>query len=143
SRSADWRGLHGVGSLRSPRQQAAARAMWAKRDAIAAREDLSPHRVIRDREIVAAAKAAVRGRAAFDRGLPASLRKKAMWWKAARSGVALPASPLPPRPASAYPPPHELWSRGCPRACTRSQALRPAVSELFENLAAPTENLLQ
>src|SRR5690625_5264824 len=31
SRSADWRGLHGVGSLRSPRQQAAARAMWAKR----------------------------------------------------------------------------------------------------------------
>ncbi|HJB11583.1 MAG TPA: HRDC domain-containing protein [Candidatus Brachybacterium merdavium] len=143
SRSADWRGLHGVGSLRSPRQQAAARAMWAKRDEIAAREDLSPHRVIRDREIVAAAKEAVRGREAFDRALPASLRKKDMWWKAARSGVDLPASHLPQRPAPSYPPPHKLWSKKYPQAWTRYQALRAAVTELSEQLDVPTENLLQ
>src|SRR5690625_5885621 len=84
--------------------------MWAKRDEIAAREDLSPHRVIRDREIVAAAKEAVRGREAFDRALPASLRKKDKWWKAARSGVDLPASHLPQRRSEEHT--SELQSRG-------------------------------
>ena len=55
SRQGRWRAMHGLGALRSPRQLAAARAMWERRDAIAQREDLSPHRIIRDREIVAAA----------------------------------------------------------------------------------------
>lgn len=143
SRSASWRGLHGLGSLRSARQQAAARAMWAKRDEIAARADLSPHRVIRDREIVAAAKESVRGREAFDRALPAPLRKKDIWWKAARSGVDLPASHLPQRPDPSYPPPHKLWSKKFPQAWARYQAGRAAIGELSEQLRIPTENLLQ
>lgn len=143
SRSANWRGLHGVGGLRSSRQQAAARSMWEKRDEIASREDLSPHRVIRDREIVAAAKESVRGREAFDRALPAPLRKKDIWWKAARSGVDLPASHLPPRAEPSYPPPHKLWSKKFPQAWARYQTLRAATAELSEQLAVPTENLLQ
>ena len=70
TRSSTWRGLHGIGGLRSTKQLAAARAMWERRDEIASREDLSPHRVIKDRDIVAAAKESPRGREAFDRSLP-------------------------------------------------------------------------
>src|SRR5699024_5281253 len=69
TRSSNWRGLHGIGALRSSRQLAAARQMWIRRDEIAASEDLSPHRVIKDRDLVAAAKEATRGREAFDRAM--------------------------------------------------------------------------
>src|SRR5699024_12655750 len=69
--------------------------------------------------------------------------KKDRWWHAARSGVDLPASHLLQRPAPSYPPPHKLWSKKYPQAWTRYQALRAAVTELSEQLAVPTENLLQ
>ena len=98
TRSSSWRGLHGIGGLRSARQLAAARAMWTRRDEIAAREDLSPHRVIKDRDIVAGAKEAPRGRDAFDKALPAPLPKKDARWHPARAparagGGLLPAAP--------------------------------------------------
>lgn len=143
TRSADWRGLHGIGSLRSARQLAAARAMWTARDEIAAREDLSPHRVIRDREIVAAAKEAPRGRDAFDKALPAKMRRKDSWWKAARSGLDLPAAHLPERAEASYPPPHKLWAKKYPEAWERYKAVREAVAAHAETLDLPTENLIQ
>ncbi|GAB4096370.1 HRDC domain-containing protein [Brachybacterium horti] len=143
TRSSTWRGLHGIGGLRSAKQLAAARAMWERRDEIASREDLSPHRVIKDRDIVAAAKESPRGREAFDRSLPAPLRKKDTWWKAARSGLDLPAAHLPDRSEASYPPPHKLWSKKYPEVWERYQLLRTAVGERAEELHVPTENLLQ
>lgn len=143
TRSSSWRGLHGLGSLRTTRQLAAAREMWNQRDAIASAEDLSPHRVIKDRDIVAAAKEAPRGREAFDRALPAKLRHKDMWWKAARSGIELPPSHLPERSERSYPPPHKLWSKKYPEVAERYQVARTAVGERAEDLEMPPENLLQ
>lgn len=143
TRSSSWRGLHGIGGLRSARQLAAARAMWTRRDEIAAREDLSPHRVIKDRDIVAGAKEAPRGRDAFDKALPAPLRKKDTWWKAARSGLDLPPAHLPERAEASYPPPHKLWAKKHPEVWERYQRLRPAIAERAEELHVPTENLLQ
>ncbi|WP_422117329.1 ribonuclease D [Brachybacterium sp. UNK5269] len=143
TRSSSWRGLHGLGSLRTARQLAAAREMWNQRDAIASAEDLSPHRVIKDRDIVAAAKEAPRGREAFDRALPARLRRKDMWWKAARSGIDLPPAHLPERSERSYPPPHKLWSKKYPEVAERYLVARTAVNERAEDLEMPPENLLQ
>lgn len=143
TRSSSWRGLHGLGSLRSTRQLAAAREMWSRRDEIAGGEDLSPHRVIKDRDIVAAAKEAPHGREAFDRALPAKLRKKDIWWQAARSGLELPPAHLPERSERSYPPAHKLWSKKYPEVWERYQVVRTAVGERAEDLELPPENLLQ
>lgn len=137
-----WRSLHGIGVLRQARQLAAARAMWERRDAIAAAEDLSPHRVIRDREIVAAAKASTASRSAFDAALPAALRRKDTWWQAARSGLELAGEHLPDRAEPSYPPPHKLWSKKHPEVAARYARVREAVAARAEELSVPTENLL-
>lgn len=143
TRSSSWRGLHGLGALRTTRQLAAAREMWSRRDQIASAEDLSPHRVIKDRDIVAAAKEAPRGREAFDRALPAKLRRKDTWWQAARTGIELPPAHLPERSERSYPPPHKLWSKKYPEVTERYQRVRTAVGERAEDLEMPPENLLQ
>ena len=143
TRSSSWRGLHGIGALRSPKQLAAAQQMWARRDEIASAEDLSPHRVIKDRDLVAGAKEAVRGRDAFYRALPVKLRRKDMWWQAARSGLEMPAAHLPSRSEPSYPPPHKLWSKKHPEAWERYQTVRAAMNERAEELTVPAENLLQ
>lgn len=143
TRSATWRGLHGLGALRTARQLAAAREMWNRRDELAAAQDLSPHRVLRDRDLVAAAKEAPRGREAFDRALPARLRGKDGWWKAARSGLDLPPAHLPERAEVTYPPPHKLWSKKYPEVWARYQAIREAVAARAEELDLPAENLVQ
>lgn len=143
TRSSSWRGLHGLGGLRTQKQLAAAREMWIRRDEIASGDDLSPHRVIKDRDLVAAAKEAPRGREAFDRALPAKLRKKDIWWQAARSGIELPQAHLPERNEPSYPPPHKLWSKKYPEVWDRYQEVRTAVGERAEDLEMPPENLLQ
>lgn len=137
-----WRRLHGLGSLRQARQLAAARAMWERRDEIARREDLSPHRVIKDREIVAAAAAAVQSRGAFDAALPTALRRKDVWWQAARSGLEIAPGHLPDRAEPSFPPPHKLWAKKHPEVWERYQAVRDAVAARAEDLEMPTENLL-
>lgn len=137
-----WRALHGLGALRHPQQLAVARALWERRDEIARREDLSPHRVIKDREIVAAAKAAVASRGAFEQALPAPLRRKDAWWQVTRAALELPAAHLPARSEATYPPPHKLWSKKHPEAWDRYQVVRDAISQRAEDLEMPTENLL-
>lgn len=137
-----WRSLHGVGALRQPRQLAVARALWERRDEIARREDLSPHRVLRDRELVTAAKASTGARADFDAALPSTLRRKDVWWRAARSALELPAAHLPSRPEPVYPPPHKLWAKKHPEVWERYLPVRDAVAQRAQDLEMPTENLL-
>lgn len=142
ARSSSWRGLHGVGVLRSPSQMAAGRAMWQRRDEIAHREDLSPHRVIRDRDLVAAAKESVRGREAFLAALPRTLHHKDQWWKAARSGLDLPRAHQPERLEASVPPPHKLWSKKWPQVWERYTRVREALAARAERLDVPSENLM-
>lgn len=142
-RSASWRGLHGLGGLRTARQLAAAREMWSRRDALASEQDLSPHRILRDKDLVAAAKEAPRGREAFERALPSRTPKKDQWWQVARTGIDLPPAHLPERTERSYPPPHKLWSKKHPEVWDRYQAVRSAIGDRAEDLELPTENLLQ
>ncbi|MCL6423522.1 HRDC domain-containing protein [Brachybacterium sp. JHP9] len=141
-RAEPWRKLHGVGVLRSQRQMAVARSMWEMRDAIASREDLSPHRVLRDREIVEAAKHAETSREAFSAALPKALRGKDAWWQAARTGLTTAPAHLPDRSEPAYPPPHKLWSKKWPEVAERYLPVREAVAARAEELQVPSENLV-
>jgi ribonuclease D len=142
ARAEPWRKLHGLGALRTPRQLAAARAMWERRDQIAREQDLSPHRVIKDRAIVDAAKVATASHAAFLAALPKPLHGKETWWQAARAGVNLPEAHLPSRSEPSYPPPHKLWSKKWPEVWERYLPIREAVAERAEQLHVPSENLL-
>ncbi|PWH05904.1 ribonuclease D [Brachybacterium endophyticum] len=142
TRAEPWRRLHGIGALRSSQQLAAARAMWERRDELARAQDLSPHRVIKDRAIVDAAKVATVSHTAFLAALPKSLRGKEPWWQAARSGAMAPEAHLPPRAEPSYPPPHKLWSKKWPLVWERYQVIRGAVTERAEQLDLPSENLI-
>ncbi|MBK0329806.1 HRDC domain-containing protein [Brachybacterium sp. MASK1Z-5] len=142
ARAEPWRKLHGLGALRTPRQLAAARAMWERRDQIAREQDLSPHRVIKDRAIVDAAKVSTASHAAFLAALPKPLHGKETWWQAARAGVNLPDAHLPSRSEPSYPPPHKLWSKKWPEVWERYLPIREAVAERAEQLHVPSENLL-
>jgi ribonuclease D len=142
ARAEPWRRLHGIGALRSPRQLSAARAMWERRDAIAGAEDLSPHRVIKDRAIVEAAKSATASHGAFVAALPKALHGKETWWQAARAGATLPEAHLPSRAEPTYPPPHKLWSKKWPEVWARYLPIREAVAARAEDLHVPSENLL-
>lgn len=92
---------------------------------------------------MAAAKEAPRGREAFDKALPAKLRRKDTWWQAARTGLELPAAHLPERTERSYPPPHKLWSKKYPEVSERYQLVRAAAGQRAEDLEMPPENLLQ
>ena len=141
--SEPWRTLHGIGALRSGRQLAVARALWTRRDEIARDADLSPHRVLKDRAIVDAARASTRGKSAFLAALPPKLRDRSAWWQAARSGLELGESHLPDRNARQYPPPHKLWQKKYPEVWERYTPVRDAVAARADQLNLPTENLLK
>ena len=76
-----WRGLHGLGQLKSPLQLAVARSMWERRDAIARNADVAPFMVLRDKALVAMAKASSKGDASAKReNCPAfTCRRSATW----------------------------------------------------------------
>ena len=61
-----WRKLSRLSSLRSPREYARARALWEAREEIAFRNDVSVHRIVRDRSIIQAARADARSFDAFE-----------------------------------------------------------------------------
>jgi ribonuclease D len=137
-----WRKLHGLGALRSRRELAVARSLWERRDAIASHEDLSPHLVIKDKQLVAAAKAAVVSRDAFTAALPRPLRGKDAWWQAARSGLTMPDAHLPDRSVASYPPPHKIWSKKWPELWDRYRRVREAMTTRSQEVGTPTENLI-
>lgn len=138
-----WRGLTGIGALRSGRQLAVARALWQRRDELARAQDLSPHRVLRDRQIVDAARLSSRGKSAVLAALPAKLRDRNAWWQAARSGLELGDAHLPERNARQYPPPHKLWQKKHPEVWARYVPIRDAVASRAEQVGMPTENLIK
>lgn len=62
-----WRKLSKLSSLRSPREYARARALWETREEIAFRNDVSVHRIVRDKSIIQAARTDARSFDAFER----------------------------------------------------------------------------
>ncbi|NLU81329.1 ribonuclease D [Rhodococcus sp. HNM0569] len=141
-----WRRLSHITSLKSPRQLAAARALWEARDALARKRDVSPSRVLPDSAIIAAASAdpksvgALRALPVF--GGPRQRRHSRIWMEALEKARALPDDELPLRsPRTTGPPPASRWSRVDPEAAERLTVVRAGLAELSEQVSVPVENL--
>ncbi|WP_413250739.1 HRDC domain-containing protein [Sinomonas flava] len=140
-----WRRTSGVHQIRDRRQLAAVRELWLERDALAAKRDIAPGKLIPDSALVAVARAmpttvpqllttkGFHGRAA-QREAPRWLRAIA----AARRLEELPPLHVP----SSAPPPPRVWDERDPEAAARFKTARPRVAAAADELHMPTENLL-
>jgi ribonuclease D len=140
-----WRRTSGVHQIRDRRQLAAVRELWLERDALAAKRDIAPGKLIPDSALVAVARAmpttvpqllttkGFHGRAA-QREAPRWLRAVA----AARRLEQLPPLHVP----TSAPPPPRVWDERDPAAAARLKTARPRIAALADELGMPTENLL-
>ena len=142
-----WRRTSGMHRARGRRALAAVRELWETRDAIAARRDVTPGRIIPDSAIVEAANALPRDKAALlavrgFRGRGAE-RYAHQWVEALRVARALPDEELPPV-AARYdgPPPPRAWADRDPVAAARLVKARESLKALADSHDMPVENLL-
>ena len=142
-----WRRTSGMHRARGRRALAAVRELWEARDAIAARRDVTPGRIIPDSAIVEAANALPRDKATLlavrgFRGRGAE-RYAHQWVEALRVARALPDEELPPV-AARYdgPPPPRAWADRDPVAAGRLAKARESLKALADSHDMPVENLL-
>jgi ribonuclease D len=141
-----WRRTSGIHKVRGPRALARVRALWYARDAIAARRDTAPGRILPDAAIVAAAEADPKD----ERALYAlsgfggrSVRRLARTWlDALDEARELTVEQLPVTPPSEGPPPPHRWAERDPVAAARLARCREAVNRLAVGYGVPPENLL-
>jgi ribonuclease D len=142
-RDEPWRRMHGLGTLRSPRQLARARELWTVRERVAEAEDVAPSRLLRDRDITALAGATLRTADDVFRTLGTgrlTRRAARRWLDAVGHADSLPQDALPPRRAPG--------DRTRPRTDRtdvkeRTAAMREAMYELAERTGIPHDLLLQ
>lgn len=142
-----WRRTSGMHALRSRRQLAVLRELWKERDAIAARRDIAPGRILPDRAMVNAATTLPASQAALIQlpvfSGPANRRQAHRWYGAINRGLRLPDNALPPMSLPADgPPPPRAWADREPDAAQRLTAARTLISDLSQRLSVPAENLL-
>ncbi|MDA3022201.1 MAG: HRDC domain-containing protein [Actinomycetota bacterium] len=142
-----WRRTSGIHKIRKPRALAVVRALWLARDGVAQREDIAPGRILSDAAIAAAATL-----------LPATpdalgaikefsgrgqTRRRATWWTAISTALALPEAELPAGslPASGPPAPR-AWAERDPLAFARLETARAQLKEISERVLVPVENLI-
>ena len=142
-----WRRTSGLHQVHRPRQLAAVRELWQRRDRIAERRNIAPGRILPDAAIVEAALAmptTVEEMAELPgfRG-KATRRSVGMWFGGIEAARHLRAGALPPvsRPGVGLPPPR-TWAARFPEAAARFQACRAVLADLSSAIAIPVENLL-
>lgn len=137
-----WRRMHGLGTLRNPRQLARAREVWEARDRIARDADAAPSRIIKDRDIVALAQHRVRTADDVFRALGTgrlTRRHAQRWADAMQRADSLPDDDLPRRPRSSSNGPK--LDRALVKE--RTQVLKQAMYDLSEETGIPHDLLLQ
>ena len=142
-----WRRTSGMHSLRSARQLAALRSLWAARDDVARSRDIAPGRILHDKAMVAGVLADPDSPEAMV-SLPifrgkANRKLMQTWFGALQRARALPDCELPPLtlPGNGPPPPNR-WAEREPAAAARLTAARRVMAELVETHDVPTENVL-
>ena len=141
-----WRRTSGIHKIRGPRALSRVRALWYARDAVAARRDSAPGRVLPDAAIIAAAEMNPRNEREL-LVLPGfggrSVRRLAhLWLDALDDAHSLPDSALPQTPASDGPPPPHRWAERDPVAAARLIRCREVVTRLAATHDLPPENLV-
>jgi ribonuclease D len=141
-----WRRTSGIHRVRGARALSRIRALWYARDAIAARRDTTPGRVLPDAAIAAAAEADPKDERALV-ALPGfggrSVRRLAATWLNALSDArALRDDELPVTVPSEGPPPPHRWAEREPAAAARLVRCREVVTGLATAHRLPPENLI-
>jgi ribonuclease D len=146
-RAEPWRRTSGIQRVRGRRALGVVREMWYARDDIAARQDVSPGRVLPDATIVEVARGMPLGRSAL-RVLPGMRHRQGRrhldsWVAAIERASRQPESELPLVAArSDGPPPPRSWPDRNPAAAARLAACRAVVAKLSEQHTVPAENLI-
>jgi ribonuclease D len=141
-----WRGMSGMQNLRDQRSLAIARELWTAREAIAAKVDVSPGRLIPDGSIVAVVQNAPKSRPelASLKSFTGRARSTYLdsWWDAVEKG--LQTRDLPPIKLPAVGTPnHRNWPQRYPDADARLQAAKKVISALRDRHGVPSENILK
>ena len=140
-----WRGMTGLHQVKDARKLAIARELWAARENLAVKLDVSPGRLIPDSSIVNVVldtpktKPQLAGNRAFVGR--ASRSYLDTWWKAIEDGSSsrdLPSLKV----ASVGIPNHRIWPTRFPEADRRLKIIRPAIAEVAESHGIPVENVL-
>ena len=144
-----WRGLKGIGRLRSPEQLVIAREMWTERDRLARRDDVAPTSILPHSVIVEAA----RVRASDQRDLAAvhgfpSRRRSATthWSRVITSALATPRDSWPTQlkvdSIGGHRPHHRDWPEKAPAASATLEVVAEAVSFEADQLGIDSGMLL-
>ncbi|MFB9239865.1 ribonuclease D [Plantactinospora siamensis] len=141
-----WRRTSGIHRVRGARAQARVRSLWYARDAIAARRDSAPGRVLPDAAIIAAAELDPQDERTL-LTLPGfggrSVRRLARTWlEALAEARRLPDEELPVTPAVEGPPPPHRWAERDPVAAARLARCRAVVTTTAGEHNLPPENLI-
>ena len=144
-----WRRTSGIHRVQSRRGLAVVRELWAARDRIAQRADLSPRRVLPDTAIIDAARSYPANHAQLAKisgfaGRQARRHEKD-WLAAVARARASADDELPDTTGGVLPngpPPAHRWAERDPAAAARLAAARGVVTGLAEENRLPVENLL-
>ncbi|HEV2927061.1 MAG TPA: HRDC domain-containing protein [Propionibacteriaceae bacterium] len=142
-----WRRTSGIHRVRTRRGLGYVAALWYARDAIAARLDRAPGKVLADVAISELAAHPAPGRAGM-RQIPGFARRQARrfeadWLAAIEEVSRMRESELPPMHVfSEGPPQARLWPAKDPIAAARLAAVRVALLAIADDHGIPVENLL-
>lgn len=146
-----WRRTSGIHKVHSRRGLAYVAELWHARDAIAARLDRAPGRILPDSGITELAAQAADGHrpdARLLRRIPGFARRQsrpfdAEWAAAVHRAAARPETDLPVMHlASEGPPQARMWAAKDPVAAARLARMREALAEIAGEIGMPMENLL-
>lgn len=132
----EWTTMKGIGTLRSPRSMAIARALWTERNHFALQRNRSPERILKRRDILHVAQQPSRALTELrDVRMPPALRKRSL--PAVREALSLSDAHLPrptPRNFGGIPD-HKLWPTEFPRAFAAVEMLSEATETLAQDLS--------
>lgn len=143
-----WRRLSRISSLRSARQYARARELWAARDRIAAERDIAPKRLLADAPIIEASRegpTTATALLAID-GFDGPHRRRLVheWLAALEWADGLGTDDLPDRHAPrGEHPPHTSWKRTEPTAAALLEEARTALAAVADDLGLEQSLLLR
>jgi ribonuclease D len=148
-----WRRASGLHAVHTSAALAVVRELWLAREELASRLDRAPGRVLPDRAITDLAlsmesakkqrltRSDLRSVRAFTNRFAA--RYETTWVEALDRASALSKAELPARSLSPEGPPQpRSWERRWPTSFERFYRIRPALTELAEEVEVPVENLL-